>query len=89
MYAKYGDEVIVSISQTMDLLEIGDTQSLANSLYEFIEYQECLKQFNDAKYKHKDLLKQQWFSFVAKCFKEFNMANVRKIGAIKWDWNPL
>ncbi len=39
--------------------------------------------------KHKDSLRQQRFGFVVKCFKEFNMANVRKIEAMKWDWNSL
>jgi hypothetical protein len=73
----------------MDLLEVNDTQSLANSLHEFLEYQKCLQQFNEAKNEHKDLLKQQRFGFVAKCFKEFDMANAREIEAIKWDWNPL
>jgi hypothetical protein len=38
MQAKHGDEVVPIISQTMDLLEVGDTQSLANSLHEFLEY---------------------------------------------------
>jgi hypothetical protein len=28
-------------------------------------------------------------AFVAKCLKEFDMANQTKIEAIKWDWNPL
>jgi hypothetical protein len=54
----HGEEVIASISQTMDLLEVGDTQSWANSLYEFLEYHKHLQQFNEAKNKHKDLLKQ-------------------------------
>jgi hypothetical protein len=36
MQAKYGDEVIITISQRMDLLEAGNTQSLANSLHEFL-----------------------------------------------------
>jgi hypothetical protein len=27
--------------------------------------------------------------FVIKHLKEFDMANARKIKAIKWDWNPL
>jgi hypothetical protein len=58
---------------------------LANSLYEFLEYHKHLQQFNEAENKHKDLLKQQWFGFVAKHFKEFNMANARKIEVIKWD----
>ncbi len=41
------------------------------------------------KNEHKDLLRQQRFGFVAKCFKEFDMANAKKIEAIKWDCNPL
>jgi hypothetical protein len=65
------------------------TQSLANSLHDFLEYQKHLQQFNEAENGHKDLLKQQRFSFVAKHLKEFYLANARKIEAIKWDWNPL
>jgi hypothetical protein len=38
MQAKHGDEVAAIVSQTMDLLEVNNTQSLANSLYEFMEY---------------------------------------------------
>jgi len=57
-FRMHGEEVIASISQTMDLLEVGDTQSWANSLYEFLEYHKHLQQFNEAKNKHKDLLKQ-------------------------------
>jgi hypothetical protein len=49
----------------MDLLKASDTQSLANSLHEFLEYEKCLQQFNEAKNKHKDLLKQQRLGFVA------------------------
>ncbi len=54
-----------------------------------MDYKKCLEQFNEAKNEYKDLLRQQRFSFVAKHLKEFDMANVRKIDAIKWDWNPL
>jgi len=39
--------------------------------------------------EHKNLLRQQRFGFVAKHLKEFDMANVRQIEAIKWDWNSL
>jgi hypothetical protein len=39
--------------------------------------------------EHKNLLRQQRFGFVAKRLKEFDMANVRQIEAIKWDWNSL
>jgi hypothetical protein len=35
--------------------------------------------------EYKDLLKQQRLGFVAKCFKEFDMANVKQIEVIKWD----
>jgi hypothetical protein len=52
-------KVITTISQIMDLLEVGDTQSLANSLHEFLEYQKCLQRFNEVENEHKDLLKQQ------------------------------
>ncbi len=38
MQLKHGDEVATTISQTMDFLEVGNTQSLANSLHEFLEY---------------------------------------------------
>ncbi len=48
MQVKHGDEVVTIISQTMDLLEVGDTQSLANSLHEFLEYQKHLQWFNEA-----------------------------------------
>jgi hypothetical protein len=89
MQAKYGDDIIVTISQTMDLLEAGDTRSLANSLHEFLEYQKFLQWFNEAKNEYKDLLRKQGFGFVVKCLKEFDMANVKKIKVIKWDWNPL
>ncbi len=89
MQAKHGDEVAVIISQTMDLLEVGNTQSLANSLHEILEYQKHLQRFNEAENEHKDLLRQQRFGFVAKCLKEFDMANAKKIEVIKWDWNTL
>jgi hypothetical protein len=36
MQVKHGDEVVATVSQTMDLLEASDTQSLANSLHEFL-----------------------------------------------------
>ncbi len=39
--------------------------------------------------EHKDLLRHQRLGFVAQCLKEFDMANAKKIEAIKWDWNPL
>ncbi len=35
MQTKHGDEVVAIVSQIMDLLEVGDTQSLANSSHEF------------------------------------------------------
>jgi hypothetical protein len=73
----------------MDLLEIGNTQSLANSVHEFLEFQKCLEQFNEVENKHKDLLRQQRLGFVVKCLKEFDMANVRKTEVIKWDWKSL
>jgi len=62
----------------MDLLEVGNTHSLVNSLHEFLEYQKCLQWFNEVENKHKDLLKQQRLGFVAKCIKEFDMANAKK-----------
>jgi hypothetical protein len=89
MQAKHGDEVAPTIFQTMDLLEVGDTRSLANSLHEFLEYQKRLQWFNEVENEHKDLLKQQRLGFVIKCLKEFDMANAKKIEAIKWDWNPI
>jgi hypothetical protein len=85
MRAKHGDDVTAIVSQTMDLLKANDTQSLANSLHEFLEFQKCLQWFNEAENEHKDLLRQQRLGFVAKCLKEFNLANARKIEAIKWD----
>jgi hypothetical protein len=81
MQVKHGDEVAVIVSQTMDLLEASNTQSLTNSLNEFLEYQKC---YSEAENEHKDLLKQQRLGFVAKRFKEFDMANVKKIEIIKW-----
>jgi hypothetical protein len=66
MHAKHGDEVGTIVSQTMDLLEASNTQSLANSLHEFMEYQKCLQWFNEAKNENKDLLKQQRLGFVIK-----------------------
>ncbi len=89
MQAKHGDEVAASISQIVDLLQVVDKQSLANSLHEFLVYQKCLQQFNEGENEHKDNLKQQRFNFVVKCLKELDMANARKIEVIKWDWNPL
>ncbi len=65
------------------------TRASANSLHEFLEYQKCLQRFNEVENEHKDLLRQQRFTFVAKRLKEFDMANVRKIEAIKRDWNCL
>jgi len=85
MQAKHGDDVTTTVSQTMDLLEVDDTQSLANSLHEFLEYQKCLQWFNEAEIEHKDLLRQQLLGFVVKCLKEFDLVNARKIEAIKWD----
>jgi hypothetical protein len=58
MQAKRGDEVVVSVSQTMNLLAIGDTYSLANSLHEFLEYQKWLQWFNEVENKHNDNLRQ-------------------------------
>jgi hypothetical protein len=89
MHAKHGDEVVDIVSQTMDLLEASDTQSLANSLHEFLEYQKCLQQFKEARNEHKDLLRQQRLGFVVKHLKEFDLANARKNEAIKWNWNHL
>jgi hypothetical protein len=89
MQAKHGDEVAIIISQTMDLLEASNTQSLANSLHEFLEYQKCLQRFNEVENEHEDLLRQQKLSFVTKCLKEFDMVNAKEIEAIKWDWNFL
>jgi len=57
MQAKHGDEVIAIASQTMDLLEAGNTQSLGNSLHEFLEYKKRLQWFNEVDNKHKDLLR--------------------------------
>jgi hypothetical protein len=42
MQVKHGDEVAIIVSQTMDLLKANNTQSLANSLNEDLEYQKCL-----------------------------------------------
>jgi len=47
MQTKHGNEVAITVSQTMDLLEASDTQSLFNSLHEFLEYKKCLQWFND------------------------------------------
>jgi len=73
----------------MDLLGASNTQSLANFLHEFLEYQKCLQWFNEAKNEHKDLSRKQRLGFVVKCLKEFDVANAKKIEAINWDWNPL
>jgi hypothetical protein len=43
----------------------------------------------EVKNEHKDLCGQQSQAFVAKCFKEFDTANAKKIEAIKWDCNLL
>ncbi len=89
MQVKHGVDIVVSVSQTMDLLKVSNIQSLANFFHEFLDYQKHLQQFCEAKNEHKDNLKPQMLAFVAKCFKEFDMANVTKIEAINWDWNPL
>ncbi len=89
MHFKQGDEVVILVSQTIDVLKVVDTQSLANSLHEFLKYHKWLKKFNETKNEHKDNLRHQRFSFVVKRVKEFDMANARKIEVIKWDWNPL
>ncbi len=39
--------------------------------------------------EHNENLRHQRFNFVTKHLKEFDMANVKAIEAIKWDWNPL
>jgi len=57
MQVKHGDDVATIISQTMDLLEASNTQSLANSLHEFLEYQKCLQWFNEVENEHKNLLR--------------------------------
>jgi hypothetical protein len=88
MQAKHGDDV-VSISQIMDLLEVGDTQSLAKLFHGFLDCQKRLQQFNKVENELKDNLRVQKVAFVAKCLKEFHMVNQTKIQAIKWDWNPL
>jgi len=44
---------------------------------------------NEQKTNIRIYLKQQRLSFVAKGLKEFDVANVKKIEAIKQDWNPL
>jgi len=44
---------------------------------------------NEVRNEHKDLCGEQRLGFVAKCFKEFDMANAKKIEAIKWDCNLL
>jgi hypothetical protein len=64
MQAKHGDEVVATVSQTMDLLEVGDTKSLANSLHEFWSIKNA---YNGSMRwsEHKDLLRQQRFGFVA------------------------
>jgi hypothetical protein len=41
MQAKHKIEIVVIVSQIMDLLEAGDKQSLVNSLHEFLEYLKC------------------------------------------------
>jgi len=38
MQTKHGYEVVTTVSQIMDLLEVGDKQSFANSLHEFLEH---------------------------------------------------
>jgi hypothetical protein len=81
--------LLLQFPQTMDLLEANDTQSLANSLHEFLEYKKCIQWLNEAENEHKDLLKHQRLGFVVKGLKEFDMANARKIEAIKWNWNSL
>ncbi len=81
MQIKHGNEVAAKVTQTMDLLEVGNTQSLAKSLHEFLEYKKCLQRFNEVENEHKDLLKHQRFG-IAKHFK-FDMANARKIEVIK------
>jgi len=43
MQLKQGDEVATSVSQTIDVLKVVDTQSLANSLHEFLKYHKCLE----------------------------------------------
>jgi hypothetical protein len=79
MQAKHGDEVTATVSQTMDLLKASNTQSLANSLLKFLEYQKCLQQFNDMENEHKDLLRQQRFGLVAMRLKECDMASAKKL----------
>jgi hypothetical protein len=79
MQGKHGDEVAAIVSQTMDLLKAGSTQSLANFLHEFLEYKKCLQQFNDVENEHKDLLRQQRFGFVVMHLKEFDMASAKKL----------
>jgi hypothetical protein len=40
---KLGDDIVVLIFQTMDLLEASNTKSLANSLHEFLNYHKHLE----------------------------------------------
>ncbi len=57
MQVKHGDDVVVSISQIMDLLEVGDTQSWAKLFHEFLDYQKHLQQFIKVENELKDNLK--------------------------------
>jgi hypothetical protein len=86
---KVAKEVSVTISQTMDLLEAGETQALVKSLHEFLDYQKHLQCFIQAENEHKEHFQQQRLAFVVKRLKEFDIPNASKIEVIKWDWNPL
>jgi hypothetical protein len=63
---KVAEEVRASVSQTMDLLEAGETQALAKSFHEFLNYQKRFQQFIQAENEHKEHLRQQRLVFVAK-----------------------
>jgi hypothetical protein len=75
------------MSCAMDLFKVHEVQTLVNALHEYLEYQQCLKQFLLAENKHKEWVKQQRLGFVAKGLWEFNIANTTILEGIKWDWN--
>ncbi len=83
--AKVAKEVSVSISQTMDLLEASETQALAKSFHEFLDYHKRFQRFTQAENEHKEHLQQERLAFVTKWLKEFDIADALKIEAIKWD----
>jgi len=74
-----------SVSHAMDMLEACNVQTLIDTFHEYPKYEQHLKWFMFVETKHKEYVKQQRLGFIAKCLREFDIASVTILEAIKWD----